>query len=190
MVTLREDTGRPFSDLYQGIGPTIEVAGKMVPYSEEEQKPILIFNLMDCKVPLSKALGELFNSGFYLSATAYLSNAATLFFGVQATGNGGLTIMGSTGAACATYPCEGLVDVKWMIGREPTMAELLQMVGLQPVPGTYEIIFSIGYLEEDETPVATDSILVTFQLTETRKDLTGLIVPAAVGGLGLSLFLV
>lgn len=157
---------------YSGIVRThaVEVGTKVV-IVESTDNPVAIFNVMECQIPASKYLDELFNAGFYLTADVLLYRPSELFIGA---GVGEvITVIGTTEGYCAEYPCQGALDMKWQIGNEPTMAEFLQMLKLEPVAGEYPISFVVGYKGEDGVLVPTDELVVTMELKgrerETKK---------------------
>jgi hypothetical protein len=168
------------------------LAAKAVATAEEEKpKPVVVFEILDCVVPLAKRLDDPFNTGFYLIASVLLYDQATLFIGARPDG-GDARVLGTTGAACASYPCEGTLDMKWLIGQEPTMAEFLAMLGYEPLPGEYTFSFVTGYQTEEGVPIPTDEIMVTVEITEKPpkdyKPLLGLAALTALTAVGATLY--
>jgi hypothetical protein len=168
---------------YSKIKWVPKAVAKAVATEEEKPKPIVVFEILDCVVPLTKRLEDPFNEGFYLIANVILYEPATLFVGVR-SGDGAVKVLGTTDAVCASYPGEGILDMKWLIGQEPTMAEFLELLGYEPLLGKYQFSFVTGFTEEG-TPVPTDEIMVTVEITEKPgrdyKPLVGLAALTAVG---------
>jgi hypothetical protein len=164
-------------------------AVKVATAEEEKPKPIVVFDILDCVVPLTKRLEDPFNAGFYLVASVLLSDQATLFIGARDGEGGDVQLLGSTGAACDSYPCEGVLDMKWLIGMEPTMAQFLAMLGYEPSVGEYKFSFVTGYQTGEGTPVPTDEIMVTVEITEKpARDYKPLLALAALTAVGSTLY--
>lgn len=154
---------------YTGIKRMREVVvgSKVVAVEITAETPIAIFDVMGCKIPATKFLGDKFNSDFYLLADVMLYDQSELFIGAGLGDE--IMIIGETGAYCTDYPCNGRLEMKWFIGYEPTMYEFLNLLGVTPEPGDYPITFIVGYKDANGTPIPTDKIQVTMSLLEDSE---------------------